>query len=493
MIFARGRIGLICPLAVFLATMLSTALVGQVNIDSLINARRERERALRPLYSMLYDVGSHVDTAILLEFEDLDSIKVGGTDSLRCAPLTLLPSLSCLVVEDAHLIDPAMLGKLTGLQRLILINVDLQNIAFVESLLDLREFELASTSGCLLSKYKCHLGDISPLGACSRLRKVSIRVDEVADISALANLRDLEDLRIAGTNVRSLAPLCGLHRLQRLYAHFNKVTSIDSALSGKPLLETLFLNYNDIISISPLVGLDSLRDLCLDDNDLTDLHCLSPLPHLKTLSLAGNKIIDVVALNAMTGLQTLNLRNNEISSLRPLAGLRELKRLNVGGNRLNSLEPLTGLTRLEQLSAPGNEIRSVGPLRNLVSLKRLDLRGNEIADLVPLAALQDLRRLDVGMNELESVDVLSRIPTLTYLSLGHNHIRSLEPLETLPLLVYVDVSANQIVDLEPLLKNELFGRYSTVDLTGNPLSRRAERKQIPLLEKRGVRVFRFQY
>ncbi|MBN2131591.1 MAG: leucine-rich repeat domain-containing protein [Sedimentisphaerales bacterium] len=122
--------------------------------------------------------------------------------------------------------------------------------------------------------------------------------------------------------------------LQDLSLRWNEIRDL-SPLSGLTSLEKLDLSRNHASDPSPLSGLTNLRHLNYHENGITDISSLSGLGRLQTLILHENEISDVSALAGMTDLRELDLLSNRISDVSPLLGLTRLERLDLRVNPLS--------------------------------------------------------------------------------------------------------------------------------------------------------------
>ncbi len=177
------------------------------------------------------------------------------------------------------------------------------------------------------------------------MRRIWLQDTEVADLSPLASLSDLEEINVAATRVSSLAPLAGLKNLKKL--------------------DTI---HSDISDLSPLAGLTNLTRLLLYDCKATDL---SPLKDLTKLRWLGFPHTD------------------NISDFSPLSRLTELRHLDLFHTEISDLTPLVGLVNLETLILNENRIVDVSPLASLLNLKRLELQLNNISDFSPLDRIRE--------------------------------------------------------------------------------------------------------
>ena len=89
-------------------------------------------------------------------------------------------------------------------------------------------------------------------------------------------------------------------------------------------LTHLWLENNQISSISPLAELTNLRGLYLSGNQISDISPLVDLTNLTGLGLADNQISDISPLAELTNLQRLNLLRNPISDWSPVAHMEHV-------------------------------------------------------------------------------------------------------------------------------------------------------------------------
>ena len=182
-----------------------------------------------------------------------------------------------------------------------------------------------------------------------------------------------------------------------------------SALANLTNLQTLDLSGNGISDISALKSLTNLQTLNLSSNNISDISALGNLTNLQTLNLSGNKIIsDISALKSLTNLQTLDLSGNNISDISALESLTNLQTLNLSGNNISdisALESLTNLKTLKTLHLSSNKISDISALANLTNLQTLYLSNNNIRDVSLLGNLSGLRYLYLSNNNLAEQQV----------------------------------------------------------------------------------------
>ena len=321
--------------------------------------------------------------------------------------------------------------------------------------------------------------DLAVLGSLTGLERLSLRHNGVSDLGPLAALAQLGELDVGDNRIEDLRPLMALQALAVLRADRNRIVDL-RPLASLPGLERLSLRSNGVSDLGPLAALTQLGELDVGDNRIEDLWPLASLPRLAVVDLAGNRIRDLqppaapdlTALGSLPGLERLSLRSSGISDLGPLAALAQLRELDVGDNRIEDLRPLAALRALAVLRADRNRIADLRPLASLPRLAVVDLGRNRIRDLRPLAALDRLRtlRLDgngisapgplaglAGVRELGlagnavgDLGALSGLAGLRRLDLRGNPVTDLGPLRGLPSLGWVHVGASGIADLRPL-------------------------------------------
>lgn len=205
--------------------------------------------------------------------------------------------------------------------------------------------------------------------------------------------------------------------------------------------------------IKDLTGLEkcvSLRLLDLEDHQITDISPIKGLNLLQSVNLAQNKITDITPLAELTKLQYLHLAGNEISDISALAKLENMRTLYLSDNKLKDIKPLTGLNKIWSLYLDGNQVTDLKPLANLNWLKSLDLTGNGITDISPLGELNEWQYLFLSDNKLTDIQLL------------------------------VDMAKKDRAG------SNRFAPFWNVYLSGNPLSDKAKKVQLPELRKASV-------
>ena len=227
-----------------------------------------------------------------------------------------------------------------------------------------------------------------------------------------ANISDLTGLEFA-TNLTDL-------NLGHVYVggrpiNSNSISNI-SPLAGLTYLTELRLGFNSIADISALAGLTNLTWLDLTGNSVSNIAPVASLTKLTQLDLDGNAISNISPVAGLTNLTFLDIWGTPISDISPVADLTKLTSLGLGHNNISDISPVAGLTNLTGLYLPSNHITDISSLSGLTNLKTLWLNQNSISDLSSLV-------VNTGLGDGDTVNVQGN--PLSYQSI-HTHIPILQ-------------------------------------------------------------------
>ncbi len=168
---------------------------------------------------------------------------------------------------------------------------------------------------------KCELTALPPeIGELPWLRALFLSRLQIADLSPLAGLTNLEDVCAESTLVTDLSPLIRLTNLR-----------------------ILLISRTPVADLSPLAGLNNLEQLDLWKTNVVDLHPLAGLASLRQLILSGTQVADLSPLASLTRLKVLHAARTQVADLSPLAGLSNLRQLDVSNSQVVDLSPLSSL------------------------------------------------------------------------------------------------------------------------------------------------------
>lgn len=171
--------------------------------------------------------------------------------------------------------------------------------------------------------------DITPLKYFTSAVRIDTGTDYNTDLSALANLTNLEELSmISCDKLTDISALSNLVNLQELAIGAENLTDI-SAISNLANLQRLDISYCEkLTDISALGNLANLQKLRIDGcKKLTDISALSNLANLQELSIGDcDELTDISTLSNFAGIQSVYLRDCEnltdVSVLEQLTGVQ---------------------------------------------------------------------------------------------------------------------------------------------------------------------------
>lgn len=179
------------------------------------------------------------------------------------------------------------------------------------------------------------------------------------------------------------AALCG--SLRQLMLPHNQVADLSPLLSlGQ--VEVLDASHNAVTALAGLGALRALRELRVSHNAIaacTD-DAFGPLPRLRVIDLSHNRLSSLPSsLFALGKLDHLDVSDNELTAFGSdalVTQLKELRNLRVDRNRLSALpEALFAFTKLNQLSLDGNPL-TFEQLKGMVAFDEWRKRQKEVVD-----------------------------------------------------------------------------------------------------------------
>ncbi|XP_069761353.1 leucine-rich repeat-containing G-protein coupled receptor 4 isoform X2 [Narcine bancroftii] len=246
-------------------------------------------------------------------------------------------------------------------------------------------------------------------------------------IYQLSKLPALQALTLALNKIAHVPNLAfsNLTSLVVLHLHNNKIDTIDiHSFDGLDNLETLDLNYNNLMEFPEAIkSLPHLKELGFHSNNIAVIpdKAFSGNPLLRTIHLYDNPILSVgiAAFQNLSELQSLTLTGTRIKRIPPdlCQQLKMLKFLDLSYNLIEELPSFHGCSALEEISMKHNEIKEIraDTFQGLVALHFLDLSSNRL-NYFPTHGLEGLNQLKLSGNpalkELLKVEDLLKLRTL---------------------------------------------------------------------------------
>jgi hypothetical protein len=251
-------------------------------------------------------------------------------------------------------------------------------------------------------------GEFYAVGNLSMLRVLKLGETEITGrtLPGLARFPRIEELSVAGTNLRTLKGFPPLHSLKALDLTDTHISDADlDDLPDLPTLEHLDISQITIrkSGLRHLARFSQLKTLTIADAGLDDeaLRALPAFPRLETLTLTGNSIrgsalgdlIRMPALNGLwikgtaldaagllqiarlKGLRELSIPETPIEpdSLSVLGTLQDLREIYLGGTAIidRDLELFFKLPKIHTIYIPGNRQLSEAAITRLTQVRSL--------------------------------------------------------------------------------------------------------------------------
>ena len=252
--------------------------------------------------------------------------------------------------------------------------------------------------------------DISLIGRMSKLEDLILLNQSVTDISPLQSLTRLSYVEFVDCPVESLEALSGMTVLRGISLEKTQVTSL------KPLESCTNLDYfscnNEHFTSLDGLGIPALREITLSSADgISDLDALSACSGLVSFNISGaTQLKDISglagcealtyltiydaedlhgceALTNLTGIREVYLGDIGITDLSPLQNSRGLMKLDLENVPIRSLAWTAGMDQLHYVKMHGTNMRSMDFLKNLgVDAMELHFSG-DFSDYSGLAAI----------------------------------------------------------------------------------------------------------
>ena len=140
------------------------------------------------------------------------------------------------------------------------------------------------------------------------------------DISVIKTFSELRILNLRDQGLDRAPDLEGMHKLEQLFLHFNKIKSF-SLTNKLPNLWRLDLSHNKITSLKEFrinKECRNIKFIYLYSNQISDLYNLEPfsnLPNLDTVDLSNNLVKELNIATDLPQIRKLILSHNQIDSI----------------------------------------------------------------------------------------------------------------------------------------------------------------------------------
>lgn len=201
----------------------------------------------------------------------------------------------------------------------------------------------------------------------------------------LAGMTELAQVCVVAEELKSLAPLEGLGKINKVECKHNYITDI-----------------------SVLAGMDRLTSVGINDNPVEDLSPLTKCPNLAFLDLCGVRNYDPAVIEKLGNFDLLDI-SNPTSSYEHLAGKRILD-LRVAWTGLRDLHVLDEVSHLERLEIDHTDVTDLSPLAVHTGLKVLKIAALPVTDLSVLRELPQLEEVIISEDMRPAAEALGDVP-----------------------------------------------------------------------------------
>lgn len=298
-----------------------------------------------------------------------------------------------------------------------------------------------------LERLDCYSGyaleDISALANLNNLDYVDLNCNNITDLAPLANLINLETLKLGSNPITDMSPLANLPALESLglgstdiaavpeggttavtYLSFGgydsdmaDITHIAEWLSPEEEVQ-IDLNFEVLDNLSGIEKIGSIDYLSVQGETITndDMVYLGTA-HIEQLYLSGSAVTDLSAFAGNEYIKEISIRSPELTDISPLATCPNLTSISVNGTAVTDVSCLSGMESLNTLILSLTSVADVSCLVSCPNLVYLDLQGTAVTDVSCLANLPALEELYLGYTDVSDVSALAACPKLEYLSL----------------------------------------------------------------------------
>lgn len=285
-------------------------------------------------------------------------------DPLTRKGLELMPNIEVLGIGFTPIKDPTPVLKFKKLKQLWMTNTGITNYDFLKGLPHLEGIDISQNN----------VSDLSFLKQFPKLKSVAAASNNVTDISVLRHLPQLESLNLEQNNISDISALKDLHNLTAVSLEQNQLQDV-SALANKPKLTTLFLSGNPSLNVDTLKT-ESVHELYLNGNNIQSLSFLQNNQTLVNLQMDNNQLTSLAGLEVLPHIDTFSANQNKISSLVISGTQGTLQTLKLSENNLQNLEGINAFTNLQNLEVPSNQLRTLAIKEKNHSLQYIDVRYN---------------------------------------------------------------------------------------------------------------------
>tara|TARA_B110000305_G_C19424439_1_gene632767 strand:- start:94 stop:1722 length:1629 start_codon:yes stop_codon:yes gene_type:complete len=296
------------------------------------------------------------------------------------------------------------------------------------------------------------------LRSCKKLSYLNCSNNKLSDLAPIANLEQLEILKLSANKLNSFPSCKSYSTLLGLYLDGNELTELDKNAGRFVNLKILDLSFNQLKDISVLGSLAPLERLMLMENQIETVYFDAiNWQKLRFLSLNGNGLKSIDKnIEMATSLEVVELRDNQLTDIDFCSQWTNLYRIDLGENELTKFpKSLLKLDQIRKIDIGYNSIKKIPKeVFELKAIEQLEFQDCGIAKLPAFNGNSVLKKLYLGKNDLNEFS-LEQFPELIELELSDNPIGDFSiPIEYK--FEWIDLSRTKISEE---LKESLRSRY----------------------------------
>lgn len=276
------------------------------------------------------------DLSPIANLNQLQILNISGNRISSAIPLANKVELIELNVSNTGMSDLTFASNLTNLQILDASNNTISDLSTIENLSKITKLNVSNNKNLVTLQF---------IIKHYNLVELDVSNSGITNLEGIESLRNLESLNVGNLSVNSLTPIvekekpvgstqyvAKLEKLKKLDIRYTKAITFGS-LSILQNLEELYMQGNEISSLTGIVDLEKLQYMNLEDNKISNINTL-----VTWKTVDGQKVID-----KKTNATQIILKKNAISDIAVFQYLpQDIQYLDLSENKISEISPLEG-------------------------------------------------------------------------------------------------------------------------------------------------------
>lgn len=262
---------------------------------------------MKTLKSIIGNNSAITNLQALVHLESLDTLKFQGTNITAVSPLTRLKNLKYLNIDDTEV-------PVSEVRELVK--------AAPEAVVVFRTKELQAWWQSLDGSWK-------------EVLNRQFELNDEPSSEELHKMTASPKVVIHGADIHLLEPLLAFLALEVLDV-FNVPLADISPVAQMDMLQNLRISQAPFRELDALSSLENLKTLDVSNTGIDDLRPLSSLRGLEVLNLSGTGIRRLKGLEGLSSLRELDIASTNVRSLNPIMDLTNMEKLACFNTRINN-------------------------------------------------------------------------------------------------------------------------------------------------------------